>query len=386
MGNDLVAACILCAGLLLGRDAPPLYGFNGEITGAYGTFQRQTETSSGRSYSDTTGKFPLVALGWTRPAAPGLGAGTPAWEVSGRLGWAASHSESAEPEETPVPVFATGSGRFENVALAFRAPLAQRSSAEILFVQHRFKGNDIYDTGGRFQLAGERILIAMRRDLSIGWRERLAGAEIAVRLQSALLQGKLNTVDGVLQGNGAIWGGGAEILFAPGSWRFFLGGEWLSGSVPRDEQFAPLYQPASGKDPAVLRGAGLWAERSAGPASFRLSGFWQKANVGWVSYAPLGETLRRFNDGFRPASATQSYGAELTARVLIGTGVFVKAFGHVARTRETVIFTDALGSRTCAPLDVLAPGTNQFAFGLGLEFTLGGDSPQGIVAGSRTTP
>jgi len=375
MGNDLVAACIYCASLILGRDAPSLYGFTGEIMGAYGTFERRTESSSGRSYSNTTGKFPLVALGWTRPAATGMGAGTPAWEASGRLGWAASHTESAEPESDPAPSFATGSGRFENVALAFRGALVGNGSAEILFVQHRFRGTDVYDVGGRFQFAGEQILIAMRRDLSIGWRQRFAGAEIAVRLQSALLQGKINTVEGVLQGNGAIWGGGVEALLARGPWRFFLGGEWLSGSVPRDEQFAPLYQPVSGQDPARLRAAGLWAERSVGRTSFRLAGFWQDATMGWVSYAVLGETLRRFNDGFRPGSASQTWGVELTARVLVGTGVFLKAFGHFAWTNETVTFTDALYGRPSATLDVLAPGTDQFAFGLGLEFTLGGKSP-----------
>lgn len=375
MGNDLVAACIYCASLFLGRDAPPLYGFTGEIMGAYGTLERRTESSSGRSYSNTTGKFPLVALGWTRPAAPGMGTGTPAWEASGRLGWAASHTESAEPESDPAPIFATGSGRFENVALAFRGALAPSGSAEILFVQHRFRGADVYDVGGRFQFAGELILVAMRRDLSIGWRQRFAGAEIAVRLQSALLQGKINTVEGVLQGNGGIWGGGVEALLVRGPWRFFVGGEWLSGSVPRDEQFAPHYKPVSGEDPARLRAAGLWAERSVGRTSFRLAGFWQDATMGWVSYAVLGETLRRFNDGFRPGSASQTWGVELTTRVLIGTGVFVKAFGHIARTSETVTFTDALYGRPSATLDVLAPGTSQFAFGLGLEFTLGGKSP-----------
>ncbi len=375
MGNDLVAACIYCASLFLGRDAPPLYGFTGEILGAYGTLRRQTESSSGRSYSDTTGKFPLVALGWTRPATLGMGAGTPAWEASGRLGWAASHSESAEPESDLAPILATGAGRFENVALAFRGAFARNGSAEVFFVQHRFQGDDVYDVGGLFQFAGERILIAMRRDLAIGWRQRFAGAEIAVRLQSALLRGMMNTVGVVLMGTGAIWGGGAEALLVRGPWRFFLGGEWLSGSVPRDEQFGPIYQPVSGQDPANLRAVGLSAERSFGRASFRLAGFWQESSMGWVSYSMLGETLRRFDDGFRPASASQSYGFEVTARFLVGTGVYVKAFGHAARTSETVTFTDALGSRPSATLDVLAPMTNQFAFGLGLEFTLGGKSP-----------
>lgn len=375
MGNDLAAACIFCAGLLLGPDAPPLTGFTGEITGIYGTLQRQTESPYGLAKSDTTGKFPLVGVGWSRPAAAGLGAGTPASEASIRLGWAASHSEAGDPVTTPGQIVATGAGRFENVALGLRLALLASGSAELFFLEHRFKGTDVYNVGGPFQNTAQRLLISSRRDLAIGWRQRLSGAEIAGRVQYAMLQGKSNTAAGVLLANGGIWGGGIEAVLARGPWRFGAGGEWLSGSIGRDEQFAPLYVLGSGSDPARLRAAGLRIERSFGRASVRLAGFREEARLGWVSYAMLGEEQRRFDDGFRPASDGTSVGADLTARLRVGPGVLVKILGRFVRTTETVTFTDALGSRPAPTLDVRSPMSNQLAFGFGVEFTLGGSSP-----------
>jgi hypothetical protein len=371
MGNELAAACIFCAGLLLGSGVSPLHGFTGEITGVYGTLRRQTDGSSGTSRSDTTGKFPLVGVGWTRPAADGLGAGTPAWEASARLGWAASHSEGGDPAEAPAQVLLSGAGRFENVALAFRVAPLPSGSVETFFVQHRFTGTDVYDVGGFFQYAGQRLLIAMRRDLALGWRQRFPNAEIAGRFQYTALQGKTNDAAGNLQGNGSIWGGGADMAFVHGAWRFGAGGEWLSGSVGRFEQFAPDFSPVSGSDPASLRAAGLRIERSFRRVTVHLVGFWEEAALGWVSYAMLAEELRRFDDGFRPASDARSVGADFTVRVRAGAGVVVKALGRFVRSSETVTFTDAFGIRPSATLDVRSPPTHQFAFGLGLEFTLG---------------
>jgi hypothetical protein len=375
MGNELAAACIFCAGLLLGPDAPPLSGFTGEITGIYGTLRRQTDSAWGPAWGDTTGKFPLVAAGWSRPAPPGLGAGTPASEARIRLAWAASHSEGMDAEGTPGRIMATGAGRFENFEASGRLALTASGSAEVLFLQHRFKGDDVYDVGGMFQNTNERFLTASRRDFAIGWRQRFSGAEVAGRFQYVLLQGKTNNARGVLLANGSVLGGGVEAAFASGPWRFGAGGEFLSGSIPREEQFAPEYVSVSGSDPAHLYAAGVRVERSFGSASVRLAFFWEEARLGWVSYAMIGEEQRRFDDGFRPASDGTSVGADLTARLRVGSGVYLKLLTRVVRTAETVTFTDAIGTRPSATIDVKWPVAHQFAFGLGLEFTLGGSAP-----------
>lgn len=375
MGNELAAVCILCAGLLLGPDAPPLSGFTGEIAGIYGTLERQVDGPFGKATSNTTGKFPLVSAGWARPAAAGLGAGTPASEVRIRLGWAASHSEARDPDGTPGQIIATGSGRFENVAISFRLPLSASGSAEFFFLQHRFVGTDVYDVGGLFQDSSRRTLIDMRRDVAFGWRQRFAGAEIAGRLQYAVLQGKINTAHGVLLANGGIWGGGVEAALASGPWRFGAGGEWLSGSVPRDQEFAPDFIFSSGSDPARLLAVGARLERSFGRTSVRVAFFREAVRLGWISYAMLGEEQRRFDDGFLPASDGTSVGADVTARLRAGSGVIVKILGRFVRTTETVTFTDALGSRPPATLDVRSPVQTQLVFGVGLEFTLGRGSP-----------
>jgi len=57
--------------------------------------------------------------------------------------------------------------------------------------------------------------------------------------------------------------------------------------------------------------------------------------------------------------------------VKAGAGVFVRIFGRFTQSDETVTFTDALDSRPTATVTVHAPLPAQYAFGLGLTFSLG---------------
>src|SRR6266498_2472344 len=117
MGNDLVSACVFCAGLLLGTPLPPPPGYHVEVGFAYATAARLYEPGPGsRDLSDVTPKFALVGFGYNRAAAAGLGAGTPAAEWAVRVALGPSHDEQ---EQTPFALSntnATGTGRFENFA------------------------------------------------------------------------------------------------------------------------------------------------------------------------------------------------------------------------------------------------------------------------------
>src|ERR1700757_1915172 len=102
MGGDLVSACVFCAGLLLGIDLPPPPGYAVEVGFSYATSARRYITGPGSDdTSDVTPKFVLVGLGWSRPAAAGLGAGTPEAEWRLRVALAPSHDEQ---EQTPFAV------------------------------------------------------------------------------------------------------------------------------------------------------------------------------------------------------------------------------------------------------------------------------------------
>jgi hypothetical protein len=59
MGNDLVGACLFCAGLLLGVDLPPPPGWNAEFGASYSTMGRRYQLTPDREdVSDVTGKLP----------------------------------------------------------------------------------------------------------------------------------------------------------------------------------------------------------------------------------------------------------------------------------------------------------------------------------------
>jgi len=223
-----------------------------------------------------------------------------------------------------------------------------------------------------FDYEGPRYLIAERRDGAVGWRQRFENAEVAARFEYTVLQGKLNTARGALLSRGGIPGGGVEGAVVTGNWRLSAGGEWLSGHVDREDQYYPDFVVQSAKDPASLAGAGVKAATTFGRFEADLGLFWERASLPWVSLAVLGEEQRHFDSGYRLVSEARSFGGSLNIRYRIAAGVFMKLFTRAAWTTETVTFTDALGSRPSGTLDVSSPAKVQVAFGLGLDFSLGG--------------
>ena len=148
MGNDLVSACIFCAGLLLGTNLPPPPGYHVEAGFAYATAARRYETpSGGEDVSDVTPKFVLIGFGGARQPANGMGAGTPEAEWRARVALGPSHDEQ---EQTPFSIAntnTTGTGRYENYALVLRYPLSPRGSIETGFSRRFQTSTDLIDIG-----------------------------------------------------------------------------------------------------------------------------------------------------------------------------------------------------------------------------------------------
>jgi len=96
--GDLVSACVFCAGLLLGMDAPVWSGVSADVGVSYATVARsldRTGTAGGHDLSDVTPKFLFVSAGGARAARDDLGAGTPEAEWRLRVALAPSHDEHA---------------------------------------------------------------------------------------------------------------------------------------------------------------------------------------------------------------------------------------------------------------------------------------------------
>jgi hypothetical protein len=375
MGSGLFVACVYCASLLLPPDRPPLYGFNGELLGAYATLQREADAGTYPlgARTNVTVKFPVVGLGWSRPAPPGLGAGTPATEARVTFAWAVSHSEGSEPDALASRVLSTGEGRYENIAIVGRLATGERDSAEFFLAQHRHKGPELVNVGGsNYSFSEVRELIADRRDTALGWRHRFTGAEVAARLMYTVLQGKVNTENGALLSHPAVWGGGAEAAWHTGRWRLSAGGEYVAGSATIDEEYAPDFASMSRTGTVRMWGVAGRAVGTFGRLEASVSLFYESASLPWVALAMLGEELRRFDDGFAPSSSLRSAGTALLFRYRVGRGVWLKLVGSAARGHETVTFQDALDARPTAELSVRWPADRQYAVGAGVDFTLGG--------------
>ena len=113
MGNDLVSACVFCLGMLFGVDFTPPAGYSAEVFAGFGALQRQVKSGSALvdDRSDTALKAAGIGMRWTRPAATGLGAGTPASEIRLRFAFPNSHDEVSQSTSSPAEVAATGDGR-----------------------------------------------------------------------------------------------------------------------------------------------------------------------------------------------------------------------------------------------------------------------------------
>ena len=372
MGNDLIAACVYCGALLFGPDVPPVFGFTGELAGAYGVYQRQIlENGEETSRSDVTGKFPLLGFGWSKAAPEGLGAGTPASEARVRFAFGVSHDQATEAEGTPGRLEVSGSGRFENWELFGRGAIGRHGSVEGGMAQRRHIVTDVVTLDGPFGEALTRYLVAGRQDFVLGWRQRFPDAEIGVRGEYAVLQGKLNNVGGALLTRGGIPGVGLDAAIHLGNWRLSAGGEYLSGTVERLDQYGPDFEQQSGNDPASFYGAGLRGSGRFGIVVVDLGFFWERAKLPWVSFAVLGIEQRLFEAGFRPSSDSTNKGLDLRVRVKVATGIYVQLFTRRGQASETVTFTDALDSRPPVTLAVRSPARQQYMYGLGVTFSLG---------------
>ncbi len=376
VGESFVAACVFCGGLLAPPEPGRLYGFTGQIAGAYATLERDEGSGSRRdSFSNVTGKFPLLALGWSKPAEAGLGAGTPVTEVRFAIAFGTSHDEAEEPEGTPGRVLATGTGRYENLAIALRGAVSRAVSLEGFFVQRRHKVTDLVNSGKENLLfTEERLLTADREDAALGARFRWRDLEAALHARYTVAQGQMNTSRAGLFSRGGLPGAGGEVVWRSGSWMVTAVGGWSGGTVPRDDMYFPDFVVQSARPSASLWETGIGTGATFGRVALSLLLSYGESRLPWVSLAVLGSENRLVDSGYRPSSAASSGALSLAASVLVARGIRVKAFGGLTSTRETVTWEDAVSSRPPAVLDVSAPAVRQFAFGLGMDFVLGGGS------------
>ena len=375
MNSDLFSACVFCASWLLGGDHPAPPSFSAEIAAAYASMQRQNRTAGSTSddRSDVTAKFTSVGLRHARPAAAGLGAGTPESEIRLLVSFPNSHDEADEGAGAPGRIVATGGGRYENYSLLVRRRVSRADSVEFGYEQRRHKITDLVDLGGsKFEVSEERDLIAERIDYFLGARHRWNGLEIAAAWDHATVQGKNNTALSVVSARGHLDGAVLEARVRKGAWGAALSAEALSGSIPVAAEFQPDFQSQTRKSSAWTEGVAATASREAGKWDGFVSVFVDRSRLPFVSLAVLGAETRSIDEGSRPDSRTREWGYEISIRREVAPGVWPRIFYRAVHGNETVDLAAADGAASA--LKVRRGGGfpgNQFVVGLAAQFQIG---------------
>jgi hypothetical protein len=370
MGNDLVSACIFCAGLLLGTNLQPTAGYHAEVGFAYATAARRYVTPDGRDdVSDATPKFVFVDFGFARPPAAGLGAGTPEAQWSAHVALGPSHDEQ---EQTPFAIAntnATGTGRYENFAIVLRYPLSARDSIELGWSRRFHGATGEVDIGQeRYFLSETRVLSAERIDVGLGWRHRWPGFEAALSGRWVRPNGSNATAGAFDITEGHIWGGAAEARARWKRWTLAASAEYARGPLSVHEENQPSFAPRDFDATASLEAYRLGVGYAVGKRDFFLQATYDRSRLPFVALAVLGTEVEAFESGYHPESRVRVLAWDLTARHEFAPGFRFKLFLRNARGSEALTLTDPNGVLRTRQLDIRRSGV----FGSSLSSALGG--------------
>ncbi len=369
MSTDLVSACVFCAGLLLGMDAPVWPGFGVDVGFSYGTAARRHDPAPGRQdLSDITPKFVLVGFGGARPAAATLGAGTPRAEWRVRVALAPSHDEQTQTPYSTDNVVTTGTGRYENFALLLRLPIGARDSIEAGALRKTHKATDLVHLGGeRFVLGTERTLSAERIDVGLGWRHRWTGLEAAVSARYVKPSGSMGTSSTFRIAGSPLYGGAVELRALRGPWTLWASAERAAGPLDVHEESAPDFRSDESSPYSLLEAYQVGAIWTGGRTEALVSATWDRSRLPFVALAPLGAETAAFEEGFHPGSRAREIFAVATVRHAIARAVRLRASLRLGYGDETVTLTDPDGGRAPRRLEVSRRGV----YGAGLSRSLG---------------
>jgi hypothetical protein len=372
MGIDLVNACIFCAGFLLSGGLTPRDGLSTEIGLSYATLSRELEAQSDEErvdVADVTPKFLLIGLGNARSAAPGLGAGTPAFEWRVRIAFAPSHDEQIREASPAFPQIETdGTGRYENFSLLGRFPMGARDSLEVGLSRRAQKATDVLNIGGEEQEVSEqRNLTAERADGGVGWRHRWKCLEVAANLRYVKVTGYNATAGAFINASGGIFGGGLEARYRNGGWTALVDAEWMSGSIDVHEESFPVFESRDSSEDATLDAIRAGVGYSWPRTDLFFTGTFGRERLPFVALAVLGTETVAFDGGYHPDSNNKEFFGDLTVRYAFTPAIGARVGLRLATGSETVDLTDALGGRPPRIEDVERGGR----FGGGISRSLG---------------
>jgi hypothetical protein len=372
----LGSLCLLCGSLTLPTTAP-VFGLSGAYV--YTSLTRTADKASGPTggalgadeKSDSTPHGVALEGSWRRPAPDGLGAGTPALEITGGVLEANTHTEAQTHDAPGQPlVQATGNGRHETFWGLVRLPFGPRSSIEAAVEVPFHRTRDFVSAdGSNLHLDPERRdLYGYTTSLALGLRRRGDDWETAAAVKYAYAFTKNETARILSDGDGPIWGAEISVSRRFPALAGSLAGGWQRGHLAIEERL-PSDAVASFRRGDVQRAfARLDARGRLGAVTLSGGAAWIYTSAPhWDSGAVLNVETALRDAGLGFATRSNELVATLAADVPVRPLVSFRLEGLLRRGFERVSLFPGVAGTSSVFLDVSRDG---FGVTAGLVATL----------------
>jgi hypothetical protein len=343
------SVCLLCGSLqvpLVESSAIHLGG-----TFVYSTVTRKVDGASGvppaisfpGESADTTPHGAAISLSWQTPAPKGQGVGTPAFEVTGGVVEAISHTESNSKDTSgQVAANGSGNGRFESFYGVVRVPLglchSLEAGVEVPF--NRSRDLTVSGVGNLYFTPGRRDLYSFTTNVALGYRFRGRGWEASAAGLYSTTSTQNGTGYAYSNGSGTLWGGEAQILRQFGKLGASLAAGAQAGHLTFTEGLYPDFVETRYESPLKRRFVRAEVAYPVSTVSLRFSALWLHVEAPyWDAGATLNVETLLHDGGLDFSTRSNEVLLRLTAEIPLRKTVMLQLTALVRQGSETVDFT-----------------------------------------------
>ena len=343
------SVCLLCGSLQVPLVESSAIHLGGAFV--YSTVTRKVDGASGvppaisfpGESADTTPHGAAISLSWQTPAPKGQGVGTPAFEVTGGVVEAISHTESNSKDTSgQVAANGSGNGRFESFYGVVRVPLglchSLEAGVEVPF--NRSRDLTVSGVGNLYFTPGRRDLYSFTTNVALGYRFRGRGWEASAAGLYSTTSTQNGTGYAYSNGSGTLWGGEAQILRQFGKLGASLAAGAQAGHLTFTEGLYPDFVETRYESPLKRRFVRAEVAYPVSTVSLRFSALWLHVEAPyWDAGATLNVETLLHDGGLDFSTRSNEVLLRLTAEIPLRKTVMLQLTALVRQGSETVDFT-----------------------------------------------
>ena len=359
------SVCLLCGSLQPPLVESPAIHLGG--TFVYSTVTRKVDRASGvppaiafpGESADTTPHGAAISLSWQTPAPKGKGVGTPAFEVTGGIVEAISHTESDSMNPGgQVAVNGSGNGRFESFHGVVRVPVGAHSieaGVEVPF--NRSRDLIVAGVGNFYGDPGRRNLYSFTTNAALGFRFRGNDWEASVAGLTSTTSTQVGTYYAYSNGSGRLWGGEVQALRRFGKLGASLAAGAESGHLSFTEGLFPDFVEARYEAPLRRRFVRAEVAYPVSTVSLRLSALWLHVEAPyWDAGGTLNVETLLHDGGLDFSTRSNEVFLRLTAEIPLRKTVMLQLTALVRQGGEIATFTSTPVNPGSASLSLTRTG------------------------------